>query len=581
MKPSNEIYEKLETFIKKYYTNELIRGVLFFVGLGLLYFMFTLFVEYFLWLKPVGRTILFWLFIVVELFLLVRYIVFPVFKLFKVQKGLDYSEASIIIGNHFSEVSDKLTNFLQLASNNNQSELLLASIDQKANALQPIPFGSAINLNANRKYLPLALLPLLFFAFFYISGNSSIISQSFNRVVNFKEQFVPPAPFEFVVVNPVLQTEQNKDFTLLLHTKGKIVPENVIIFIEEESYFMESVKPGEFQYKFSKPIANIDFHVEANAVTSSEYELQVITVPSIANFEMHLNFPAYLNKKSETIKGSGNAIVPEGTSVSWKINTQSTQNVEWSDMKSLTPFSKNANTFALQKSIFQNTDYQILTSNDKVKNYEKLNYQISVIKDQFPTININHAPDSLKTEKTYVIGQVSDDYGLSRLQVIYYEKDKPNTARRGTIAVKKDLYDQFVFSFPSTLLVEQGITYEYYFEVYDNDAVHHFKSTKSPIFSNRIVTDVEKEDQVLQQQNNSINGLEKSLKNQDKQISEIEKLQKAGKEKDNLEFKDQQKVNEFINRQKQQDAMMKEFAEKMKENLDKFKTDKKDEFKEE
>ena len=62
-----------------------------------------------------------------------------------------------------------------------------------------------------------------------------------------------------------------------------------------------------------------------------------------------------------------------------------------------------------------------------------------------------------------------------------------------------------------------------------------------------------------------LNGLEKSLKNQDKQISEIEKLQKSGKEKDNLEFKDQQKVNEFIKRQKQQDAMMKEFAEKMKD----------------
>ena len=125
MKSSNIIYQKLETFIKKYYTNELIRGVLFFVGLGLLYFLFTLFVEYFLWLKPMGRTILFWVFVGVELFLLVRYIVFPVFKLFKIQKGIDYQEASVIIGNHFSEVSDKLTNFLQLASDDNQSELLL------------------------------------------------------------------------------------------------------------------------------------------------------------------------------------------------------------------------------------------------------------------------------------------------------------------------------------------------------------------------------------------------------------------------------------------------------------------------
>jgi hypothetical protein len=71
------------------------------------------------------------------------------------------------------------------------------------------------------------------------------------------------------------------------------------------------------------------------------------------------------------------------------------------------------------------------------------------------------------------------------------------------------------------------------------------------------------------------------LKNQNKQISEIEKLQKTGKEKDNLEFKDQQKINEFLKRQEQQDKKMQEFAEKMKENLDKTKTDKKDNIKDE
>ena len=244
-------------------------------------------------------------------------------------------------------------------------------------------------------------------------------------------------------------------------------------------------------------------------------------------------------------------------------------------------FSKTENTFILSKNILQNTDYQILTSNEKVKNYEKLNYQITIIKDQFPTINVNNAPDSLKVAKNYVLGQISDDYGLSKLQIVYYERDKPQTAKRGTIAIKKNAFDQFVFSFPSNLPVEQGVSYDYYFEVFDNDAIHNFKSTKSSVFSNRVATDEEKEDQVLQQQNDNINSLEKSLKNQDKQISEMEKLQKTGKEKENLEFKDQQKVNDFIKRQKQQDEMMKEFTKKMKDNLDKFKTDKKDELKEE
>jgi hypothetical protein len=580
LEKSTLIYQKLEDFIRKFYTNELLRGTIFFVGIGLLYFIFTLFVEYFLWLKPTARTVLFVLFVLVELFLLLRFILFPLFKLFKLQKGIDYNQASNIIGNHFNEVGDKLTNFLQLSQDRNQSELLLASIEQKAATLQPIPFGNAINLGKNKKYLPLAVIPILFFLFFLISGKGEILSQSFNRVVNFKQQFTPPAPFEIVLVTDNLQTEQNKDFLVKVKTVGKVVPENAMIFIGDESYFMETTKAGEFEFVIPKPSEDVAFHIEANDVSSHDYELKVVTVPSIANFEMILNFPGYLNKKVEVIKGTGNAVIPEGTKVTWRMNTLATQKVDWVNATNRFTFAKQDNVFTLSKSILQNVDYQILTSNNKVQHYEKLNYQISVIKDQFPTITVNNAPDSLKVNKNYVLGQVSDDYGLSKLQIVYYPKDKPNAAKKALINVKKDVYDQFVFAFPSNLPVEEGVSYEYYFEIFDNDAIHNFKSTKSSVFSNRIATETEKQDEMLQQQNDNINSLAKSLKAQDKQLSEMEKLQKMGKEKDNLDYKEQQKVNDFIQRQKQQDEMMKEFSEKMKDNLEQFKTEKKDEKKE-
>ena len=559
--------------------NELIKGGLFFIGFGLLYFLFTLFIEYFLWLKPAGRTFLFWMFIAVEVFLLFRFILFPIFKLFKLQKGIDYNQASAIIGNHFTEVSDKLTNFLQLSSSENSaesSELMLASVEQKANSLHPIPFSNAINFNTNKKYLPLALIPVLLFAVFFISGNSNIISQSLNRVVHFNATFLPPAPFKFVVLNSSLQTEQNKDFVIKMESVGKVVPENVMIHIGDESYFMESSQPGKFEFRFEKPVENVQFSFEGNSVSSDEYELKVITVPSIANFEMVLNFPSYLKKKSETIQGTGNAVVPEGTLVTWKMNTQSTQEIVWKDENATLKFNKAANEFKLAKNISQNTEYQILTSNNKVKNYEKLDYQLSVIKDQHPSITVSPAPDSLKLDKNYVLGRLGDDYGLSKLQIVYYERNKPNTAKRGTIPVKQAVFDQFVFNFPSNLAVQEGVSYEYYFEVFDNDVPHGFKSTKSSVFLDRVSTTDEVQDMELQQQNQNINSLSKSLKNQEKQFSEMDKIQKSGKEKDNLEFKDQQKINDFIKRQKQQDELMKQFAEKMNKNLDKFQSEKKD-----
>ncbi|TXI67103.1 MAG: hypothetical protein E6Q46_03710, partial [Flavobacterium sp.] len=145
----------------------------------------------------------------------------------------------------------------------------------------------------------------------------------------------------------------------------------------------------------------------------------------------------------------------------------------------------------------------------------------------------------------------------------------------------KQAVDQFIYSFPNGLSIEQGVNYEYYFEVFDNDVVNNYKSTKSSVFLHYELAETQKEDKQLQEQNENINSLEKSLQNQEKQISELDKLQKMNKEKSNLDFKDQKKVEDFINRQKQQDEMMKEFTKKLTENLEEFNPKTQDKDKEE
>ena len=106
------IEQKLKRFISKYYCNALIRGAILFMAFGLLYFLFTVVIEYFLWLNPLGRTILFGMFIVMELFLLVRFVGVPLARLLQLFRGINFRDASTIIGIHFPEVSDKLINVL-------------------------------------------------------------------------------------------------------------------------------------------------------------------------------------------------------------------------------------------------------------------------------------------------------------------------------------------------------------------------------------------------------------------------------------------------------------------------------------
>ena len=200
MNALENIKQKLEGFLRKYYVNELIKGTFLFIGIGLLYFILTVLLEYFIWFGTAGRLILFWLFITIETILFLKFIVSPLLYLFKIRKGIDYKTASSIIGNHFPEVNDKLLNVLQLSENAEKSDLLLASIEQKSGTLTPIPFQTAINYKANLKYVWYALAPIFFILIVIIIGKSNLFTESYKRVIDYKTAYTPPAPFQFFIL---------------------------------------------------------------------------------------------------------------------------------------------------------------------------------------------------------------------------------------------------------------------------------------------------------------------------------------------------------------------------------------------
>ena len=114
----DQIQQKLQHFIRKFYINEIIKGSILFLSFGLLYLIFTLLIEYFLWLKPFARSILFWVFIIGRTcFTGSIYCNSTLFKLIGLQKGISQAKASQIIGTYFKEVDDKLLNVLQLHEN--------------------------------------------------------------------------------------------------------------------------------------------------------------------------------------------------------------------------------------------------------------------------------------------------------------------------------------------------------------------------------------------------------------------------------------------------------------------------------
>ena len=576
------IQDKLESFIKKYYTNDLIKGAILFFTIGLLYFLFTLLIEYALWLNPVARTLLFWVFITVELALFVRFIAFPISKLLKLRQGIDYKTASMIIGNHFPEVKDKLLNVLQLKEDSKQSELLIASIEQKAIELTPIPFKLAVNFKTNRKYLKYAAIPVLIVLLSYGSGKFSWFSDSYERVVNYQTAFEPPAPFQFFVLNDELKTIENQNFKLTIGVEGDLIPENVQIQYNNESYYLKQLETGVFEYVFTRLNTDTEFNLASNDVSSQNYNIEIIKIPTLLNFDMILDYPLYTKKTDETLKGTGNAIVPQGTKITWNLNTKSTNLVTLNSKDSIVDFTGSNNSFALSQRLYKSLDYSLNTSNEMLKDYESLAFSIDVIRDEHPELKVKMERDSLDNQTLYFYGQASDDYGISKLNLVYYPSESQQNKQTEKVEINSSNFDDFISIFPNQLNLKEGVSYELYFEVFDNDALHHFKSTKSSVFVYRKLTKEEIEKQQLNEQSETIDDLNNSLEKMDEQEKELKEFSKTQKEKQELNFNDKKKLEEFLKRQKKQDEMMKNFNEKLKENLEDFQNEnlEKDKFKE-
>ncbi len=568
MKVLEKIEVKLAQFVTKYYTNELIKGTILFVTLGLLYLFVTAFIEYFLWLQPLARTLLFWLFILVELFLFFRFICFPLFKLFGLQKGITPLEASKIIGNHFPEVKDKLINILQLKENSTQSDLLIASIEQKSKEIQPIPFSSAINFSSNLKYAKYILIPVLIWLVSLVAGFNTKLGESLNRVLDHKTAYTPPAPFYFSLLTQKLEVIKGKPITITVEAKGSIIPEEAKIHFNDQQYFLQNNGNGTFSYTFNEVHEATSFYIQANKVQSKTYDIDLIKTPSIQNITLKLHYPNYTKKKNEITTNTGNINVPQGTFITWEIKTSETDSVAFISNKNKKFFNnKKENIFSYKKRILENLNYKITTSNKHLKDYENLQFTINVIKDEVPTIKVQSNIDSITRGNAQFFGQISDDYGFSKLELVYKERNTQITDNQ-LIKIKNTPIQSFTYEFPNALKLKPDTNYEVYFQVYDNDRVNGSKKAISKTFFYNQKSAQQIEEELIQEQKEHIEKLEKSLEKQQNTKKSLEKIQLDLQNKKNISWNDQKNIKNLIKRQEQYKEMMQRQAQKLHENLE-------------
>lgn len=570
MSKFQDLIVQIEYFIKKYYKNEMVKGGLLFLIFLLLSFLVVTTLEYFGRFSASTRTVLFWAFILVNGFIAVKYLIIPLLKLAKISGRLSLNEASLMIGQLFPDVSDKLQNTLQLSSQLDQSnvnvDLLQASIQQKADTLSAIPFTTGIHIGENRKYLKF-LLPVLVVIVAILAFRPTIFSDGSNRIINYSQDFIEEAPFDFFVLSEDTLM-QGRPYDLLIKLKGTEIPPGVKIISNNGTYNLEKRSSIEFVHSFSNLDNDLTFYCEANGFRSKEFKVNVLQKPVLSNVSLKLNYPKHMGLTNEVISDLSDLSVPEGTIIEWNVLSDNTTHLKAKFSDTIMRMTPSVNKeFKFRKKVVKNESYRLYLSTNQIVDADTIDNNISVLLDAYPEISMIEQIDSTQPFSRFIRGTIADDYGFSRLSLV------AKITRKDTVEMKRtklkintgQVRQLYAHNFDlRTFDLKPGDALEYYFVVSDNDAPNGYKSASS----NKVlysVPDLSDLDNALAEKSSNLKkDMDKALKDAKEMKKEVAKIKNSLINKSTPDWKDKQNINNMLNQQ--ESLQMK--LEKLKQQFD-------------
>ncbi|HHN47424.1 MAG TPA: hypothetical protein ENN08_00555 [Bacteroidales bacterium] len=568
------LISKVDAFIRMYYKNRIIRGLIYSGALLFVFFLFVNLLEYFSYFGSTARTVMFFGYILGAFAIIGFYIFVPLLKLYRIGKRISYNQAAGIISRHFPEVSDKLINTLQLGEmidpGSGNIEILEAAITQKTEKIRHIPFTEAIDKKENVRKMPYALVPLLIILILLVAA-PTVIKEPAHRITNYRVHYERPMPFGFIVDRNELSVLRGDDLDLSIKVTGSELPAEVLVEYQQKTARTVKRSNNEFIYRFRNLNTDFTFRLQGGGFYSEPYKVTVLPKPVILNYTVKLDYPAYTRKAGVELANTGDLTVPEGTDITWLFNTTSVDSVIIRTGLRTGPrierLSKDR--FQAKMRTLESFDYTIIPVNKYTVARDSIMHQIGVVPDMYPEIQVETFIDSSNFRMAYFSGQIKDDYGFDKLEFHYKRKnvrslDKIIEEENRLIQIDKTLNNQSFFyniDFSETT-IEPGDRIEYWFQVWDNDRINGSKSTRSGIGLIEIPGLAEREQQIADKQDLMTREMSQLQRDLMKLSREIDQLQRSILQKESISWEDTNKLQEMLERQ----ISLQEQIEKLKDD---------------
>ena len=560
-----QFVDKLNSYIRKFYLYQLIRGLMLFILILIAYWGVVSLLEYFSYFDPKVKLSIAIFTVVLTLFVFIYFIIRPFIKLFGVGKILSFYEVSALLSKKYPEIKDRLINIVELAGEshyNYSSELTKASIDQKINELKVFSFSDAIRLkDLKAVFIAFSLVVVIFSAWFI--SFPGLFQESSVRLIRYQQKFEKPAPFTFFLKNTNLEVVIGESIDLQLVCEGKEIPAMMYVNIGGNNYLMAS-EGDVFQYTIENVNSSFSIYFTDKKYISDDYKISVISKPFISEFTVDVQSPFYTGLQTETLQNIGDLKIASGTTVNWKFKTVDTDSLEivFSDSTKISGI-RAGNVFELKKTFLQNTEYRVSIKNSRLKDESSLVYKVQVVPDLFPEIKVVQVRDTIDFRRFHFKGNIIDDYGFHQLAFMIAVEGKDSLI---SIPVTPFFLNQdFYYSFDFESVKNFGKSFKYYFAVSDNDFINHFKQTISETFAFSFPDYQE----ILAKENADMNSIDQLLNKSSKLTEEIQQeFQNFKMKQINSNMSDYEKfqsVKDIVNKKNELESVLEQIAQQNKD----------------
>lgn len=519
------------------------------------------------------RTILISLLFTAILGAFVYYFLIPLLKYLNIIRENNHFKTAERIGNHFEEIKDDLINAIQIVTNpesvkNYSLPLIEASFKNVFSRTENIKFDSIISFASARKIF-IYLIGIIIISTVLFISIPSLNLASF-RLIHFNRAFISPPKFLFEVSPGDAKVTKGENISIYVKIVG-IAPKNIYLYTKDfnqTNYELQQLyadKKGEYHFVFPAVRNSFKYYVHAENINSIKYLISVEDRPVIKTLDLTVISPAYSKIAEVHQKDNGNITALLGSYAF--LNVLSTKKIKNSylefDDSTKISLESHENETSGKFRISKDNNYKIiLTDEDGNHNISPIDYNIKVLFDAFPNIEIispNKNVDLSNDNRLPIDLKISDDYGFTKLLLQFnisenkYDKSA-NLPKLLEIPINKNQTEQeinYIWNL-TDLNLSAGDIVTYYLEIYDNDNISGPKSTKSSTFSIRVPSLNELLTKADKTQNESEQDLNKTLQDANDLKEKMNALsQELKQNKKDLSWQEKQKVEQAVNQFKE------------------------------